>query len=137
MSVSGYQFPDNTEDYYDSNWLMISVQATLNERSWSFLDPSMLTFELAALADWFDAHGRGGGAPATLEFIEPNLSLAYDDESALRVYFELEARPPWKRNSYAGQGDIYAEFRLKREELKSAATRARAMLGAYPQRGKR
>ena len=52
LKILGYQFPHETHDPYDSNWLMISGNVGIKGQSWTFTDPCLLTTEAEALADW-------------------------------------------------------------------------------------
>jgi hypothetical protein len=52
----------------------------------------------------------------TCGFIEPNLefrALLSIDRPALRVCFDLEARPSWASSGLAGTEDIWIEFPIE------------------------
>lgn len=52
LSIIGYQFPEIQEHTYDANWLLVAIDVTSPHGSWQATDPSLETFELAALAAW-------------------------------------------------------------------------------------
>ena len=63
LNIQGYQFPGITNDYWDSNWLLIEINVSHPRGSWVKVDPSMNTFEVARLADWMDSrHADAGDA---------------------------------------------------------------------------
>ena len=45
LSILRYQFPHITTGEYDANWLIIRGHVSLDDRSWTFSDPSLTTFE--------------------------------------------------------------------------------------------
>jgi hypothetical protein len=49
LHIVGYQFPDTAGEQWDSNWLNITITATVDHRSWTSHDPSLLTMDKAAL----------------------------------------------------------------------------------------
>jgi hypothetical protein len=140
LRLLGYQFPTTTSEYWDANWLQVQIEATHPRGSWSATDPSLLTFEVASLATWLDSLAVGVSVEAEEEFTEPHLSfhlVQAEGGPALRVYFELEARPPWAPHDGAGARDLWLEFLLAELDLAAAASSLRAQLAAFPERGKR
>ena len=141
MTLVGYQFPDLETKEYDSNWLLIKIDAVHSKGQWTSVDPSLLTYEVQRLADWLAAIARGQKVDDTEEFMEPNLSfrLANLDTGArtLRVYFELESRPPWAKSDTANENDFWLEFPLGDLDLEAAARQLRDELRRYPQRAAR
>lgn len=107
LRVLGYQFPNETTDYWDANWLYVAVSVEHPRGGWSAIDPSLLTFEVARLADWFDSLAQGGPVDAEEEFTEPNLAFRLSQGGsgqALCVYFELESRPAWAGRALQPRG---------------------------------
>ncbi|MBX5491856.1 MAG: hypothetical protein IRZ14_11930, partial [Chloroflexi bacterium] len=118
LTVLGYEFPEGADDYYDANWLLVRVVARDGETTWSVDDPALLTWELDRLARWLErvAQGRFDRQP-WCSFVEPNLEFRADplpgppgDASApqvqVRVFFELELRPPHRPTRAVGQRDV-------------------------------
>jgi hypothetical protein len=138
LEIVDYQFPDEEYEEYDSNWLLVRVSASLPAGAWTVTDPCLLTYEVARLADWLDAVATGSEAANETGFVEPNLWFQVvrpgTGESCLRVYFELECRPPWAYRREAFGSDLFAEFALSDIDLHHAAESLRAQLSLYPQR---
>ena len=85
LSLCGYQF-ERVTDQWDSNWLLMQIDGSLNGRSWTTTDPCLDTFEVEALARWLLA---AADAPVTLEplgFTEPRLSFELADARGRTVY---------------------------------------------------
>lgn len=94
LGIDAYQFPENVDDAWDSNWLVVRGEAALGSQRWSFRDPCLTTFELARLADWLD-QAVAGNANEFCGFTEPNLEFRRLSDTKLRIGFSLEAQPPW------------------------------------------
>lgn len=80
LSIAGYQFPEIETGEYDSNWLGIQIHVAHARGEWTSTQPILLTNEVAALADWFDAIARGDHVEAEQHFLEPNLSFRLLDQ---------------------------------------------------------
>ena len=93
----------------------------------------LLTFEVAALADWLECVASGGSCPSEITFIEPNLSF-HQQSGALRVYFELEARPAWAASKEAPEEDLWLDFPASAEMLRVGAMALRHQLQRFPRR---
>src|SRR5262245_17587543 len=120
LRIAGYQFPDDATSDYDSNWLVVEGSVRHPRGGWLFRDPSLLTYEVARLADWLEAVAAGAESQPWCGFIEPNLSFEVAGEGAtrvLRVAFAVEALPPW-----ANFGEhVSVEFPVTGLDLISAA----------------
>ncbi len=133
LSVLRYQFPHITTGEYDANWLIIRGHVSLDDRSWSFSDPSLTTFEVRQLADWLDGLARGDEVEPHCDFIEPNLQFERTSDRAIRVSFALESAPPWSK-----PGDPWKEHGFEvliDKHLETAAGQLRAQLRVFPERG--
>jgi hypothetical protein len=133
LEILGYQFPDPRPDEYDSNWLRIKGAGACSRGHWTFVDPCLLTFEVAALADWLECVASGGSCSSEITFIEPNLSF-HQQSGALRVYFELEARPAWAASKEAPAEDLWLDFPASTEMLRVGAMALRHQLQRFPRR---
>lgn len=99
LEITGYQFPDNDDGDYDSNWLNVRVGVDSRIGTWSVTEPCLLTRELEELVE---ATGRvaDGLLDSALEvlFIEPNLAFGLrpdkDGTIAMNVDFDAECLPP-------------------------------------------
>lgn len=136
MEVAGYQFPHLEHEEYDSDWLKINIRVRLPEGSWTSTDPSLLTWEVASLAQWLESIAEGVSAESEQSFLEPNLrfELMQSEPKTLRVYFELESRPPWAPSDGAGMDDLFAEFAVNPDDLRDAASALREDLKRFPVR---
>lgn len=139
VRVMGYQFPHDTTDPWDSNWLLVSVRVVSPEGTWDVVDPCLTTWEAKHLVRWLvNAAARDPGtAPVT--FTEPNLSVMARPKPAdpnrvlVRACFELELRPPWVGG--AGGTELCVELDVGRAALARAAASLVADLVRFPQRG--
>jgi hypothetical protein len=138
LAIAGYQFPGVEDDEWDSNWLNITIYAQSERGSWSSTDPSLSTADIERLADWLDAVAEGRAQNAEMDFMEPNLSFelrrASDADVTLRVWFELESRPPWAPADAADARDLWLDLDVSKEDLRQAARDLRAQLDKFPAR---
>lgn len=134
IGVERYQFPEITDDDWDSNWLIINGNAVLDGKSWSFRDPCLTTFEVERLADWLEQVSSGGDAKAFCGFTEPNLDFERVSDAAVRIAFSLEALPPWSKRD----GDFGAiGFNIPIDDrLGAAVSSLRALLTRFPIRAR-
>lgn len=137
MEILGYQFPRLENEPYDSDWLNITIRVKHPRGSWTATDPSLLTYEVERLADWLEAIADGQRVDSDTGFLEPNLNFELrenDGTKKLRVYFELESRPSWAATDGAGMEDLWVEFSVRPEILRSAAKSLRSQLEKFPTR---
>jgi len=137
LSVVGYQFPGETSERSDANWLVISGKAKHLRGAWDFQDACLTTFELNQLADWFDGAAAGHPEPDSGYFTEPCLEFRYkaDPEPTLDVRLAYECAPPWLGDSDARMDGITLRFPVSSNDLARAAGAARALLRRFPERG--
>lgn len=138
LTLQGYQFPDGRDDPHDNNWLFVAVDVSHPKGDWRASDPSLLTWEVARLADWLESVAKGGQSSASEDFLEPTLEFHVVDEQqtkALRVLFGLELRPKWAESEVASEGDVYIDFPMTEIDLVAAAQELRRQLLRFPQRG--
>ena len=138
LKIIGYEFPHLEQEDYDSNWLNIQIEVTTPEYSWSATEPSLLTYEVARLAEWLESVDQGKPVEDEIGFIEPCLWFKLirhrDTVKSLRIHFELEYRPDWTRTEQMRQQPLFVEFPLSEIDLQQAATSLRSQLSHYPQR---
>ena len=133
LTIDRYQFPHNTNDEWDSNWLVVEGQVRLDGREWMFIDPCLTTFEVQQLADWLEAAAAGTADKPFCGFVEPNLQFDLVEARVLRVSFALESAPPW-----AEQGDDWRKHGFNvpiGPSLGDAAQALRRQLKNFPVRG--
>jgi hypothetical protein len=136
----GYQFPRFSNEPWDANWLNVRLAATVDGRSWTAEDPSLLTWEVEGLSQWLQGLADGRSVDSELAFLEPNLTFELVStnarESCLRVWFELELRPKWRRTGFVGPRDFGATLTVSAAQLAKAAVALRGQLERHPQRGR-
>jgi hypothetical protein len=139
LRVAGYQFPGFSGDMFDDNWLIVEIRAApADECPWRSTDPSLLTWEVKRLSDWLEALASGQAVEDDEKFVEPNLhfGVVERDEATItiRVYFELELRPPWFFADAAGMDDLWIDLRVDNDDLRAAAEDLRRDLARFPPR---
>jgi hypothetical protein len=140
LRILGYQYPDMETEEYDSNWLIVEGQIMHPRGGWKFRDPCLLTYEASRLAAWLESLARGSTPETEVGFIEPNISfrsVVSSAEPTLRVYFELEARPPWALSAVVGDEQCWIDFPVSEFELRRAAATLFDQLKKYPPRAAR
>jgi hypothetical protein len=138
LIIVGYQFPEIENEMYDSNWLVISIKASVPRGSWTATHPSLLTWEVKRLAEWLRAVAENEPVEPEQHFIEPNLSFSIvgrsRDSITLGVYCGYESKPPWARTGTATLEDHQVVLKVTPDDLKSAAESLRAQLSRFPPR---
>ena len=139
LEVAGYQFPGFSGDVFDFNWLIVEGRvAPADERAWEFRDPALLTWEVERLSNWLGALASGQAVEDGEKFVEPNLRFEVvergGDTITIRVYFELESRPPWFFVDAAGMDDLWIDLRVDHDDLRAAAEGLRRDLAKFPAR---
>jgi hypothetical protein len=106
LAVVSYQFPGETSEYWDSNWLVIAGAIRASHRRWKFRDACLTAGEARGISTWLRSAAANEIEPSTLDpelgwspslvFVEPNLafSVAPVDGLVIRVHFSLESAPP-------------------------------------------
>jgi hypothetical protein len=139
LQIAGYQFPEQTEDFYDANWLMIRVESSIAGKRWAVCDPSLCTFEVKGLIDWLRS-GTIGSEESNLEFVEPNYRFQMLPPSSpvlmgVRVLLELEARPAWAAQNTAYHDDCWIDLECTPDVWRSLADDLEMQLARFPIRG--
>lgn len=141
LSLVGYQFPDETVDPWDSNWLLVSVRVVMRAGTWEVVDPCLTTWEAKHLVRWLVTAATRDPAAAQVSLTEPNLSVSAtavpgaDDRVVIEACFDLELRPPWPGPSEGGGGSLCIDLDVERADLARAAASLLADLVRFPQRG--
>ncbi len=136
IRLHNYQFPDSTDKDYDGNWLEIFLIVQSKLGNWQSIDPSLLTWEVQEIIDWFkDLSLDKEPKYKDLDFIEPNLSIKLMNEvksqtKRIRVVFDLESRP----KSANDEIEYFVEINLTNQELDKAAKDFEVDLSKFPER---
>lgn len=139
LRVAGYQFPELKHNDWDSNWLIVKIRTVpVDDPGWQSTDPSLLTWEVEHLSGWFESLASGQTVEENEDFVEPNLrfeAVAKDEDTiTIRVYFELESRPPWFFANVAGMNDLWIDLQVDSDDLRAAAEDLRRDLTTFPPR---
>jgi hypothetical protein len=136
LVIANYEFPNSDDKEHDGNWLNIYLNVKSKQGYWQTIDPSLLTWDVQAIIDWFNQLSQNQKPKWNeLEFIEPNLSFKLEnkpmDESKLiSIHFDLESRPKSAKDNV----DYYVECRFNNVELKAVAIELQKELIKYPKR---
>jgi hypothetical protein len=134
VRIAGYQFPDINDDEDTSNWLNVEVSLEGFGQRWKSVSPSLMTWELEILADWFKDIFRGNNSFDDIGFIEPNLRfrLMKRDEDTLhiRTTLSLECKPSWWSDA-----DQYTfDLSVDASQIKGAIENLKGQMRHFPQR---
>lgn len=76
LRITNYQYPASLDRDQDGNWLNIYLKVESKVGNWQTVDPSLTTWEIQELIDWFNDLANNTKPKWTdMEFTEPNLSL--------------------------------------------------------------
>ena len=133
----GYEHPNVTEDWWDSNWLIVNGTVATPESSWRFVEPCVTTFELAGLAEWLQTVRRGMPSSSEYAFAEPNLVFSWSRLPApvLRVRFSHASAPPECTDVDQRSRGVTLEFPIDELNVDGIVGELRNALIEYPIRG--
>jgi hypothetical protein len=133
LRLVDYQYPHIENEYWDANWLFVSIRVTSPIASWTHTDPCLMTAEARDLANWLGDVAFNRQSRTRLFFIEPNLSFEFVGRDAdiceLRLYFALESSPP---GIEAYSDEFFLSFTMTAEALRLAANQLCASLRSFP-----
>lgn len=151
LSPIGYQFPDITDDQWDSNWLMIRGTARTPDEEWTFEDPAMLVHEAVAFGVWLHDVAAGRASlieddkdshvwPGATQNLEPNIGLGLVESTkgsaTLRIFLRAESGPPRvQRDDQLSDMDFSFDLTTSRDAIEHAAEEWDAELVKFPERG--
>ena len=136
LRVTNYQYPDNNEGDWDSNWLNLYLKIDSKCGKWQTIDPSLTTWELQELTNWFNILSENHEPEhKQIQFTEPNLSFEligkYDNlEKNIRIKFELESRP----KSATDDKDYFVDIKAENKELRRISEELQKETEKYPKK---
>ena len=134
IKITNYQYPASLNRDWDGNWLNIYLKVESKVGNWQTVDPSLTTWEIQELIDWFNDLAKNTKPKWTdMEFTEPNLSLYLQNDfndinKLIRIKFDLESRP----KSATEDKEYYVDFEANNSELKRLANDLTSELKKYP-----
>lgn len=136
LKITNYQYPDINDGDWDGNWLNIYLNVKSKVGHWQTVDPSLTTWEVQELINWFATLSKNSRPEYTdMSFTEPNLSfeLLNDfnaDKKAVRIKFNLESKP----QSVIDDKEYFVDIIADNIELKRISTELKNELDKYPER---
>lgn len=136
LKIVNYEFPSKSNDIWDNNWLNIYVKVSSEVGNWQTVDPSLTTWEMRELIDWFEALAQRSTVKLQqLSFTEPNLSfeLLVGENNKLimfRIKFDLESKPQNATNNK----EYIVDCSVDNRELKRIANDLKSELEKFPER---
>jgi hypothetical protein len=135
LQLIDYQYPHIENEYWDANWLLVSIRVNSPVASWTHIDPCLMTAEARDLANWLGDVAYNRQSRTRVLFIEPNLSFEFvvrnADTCELRLYFALESCTP---GIEAYSDEFFLPFSVTAEALRLAANRLCASVHNFPVR---
>mgnify|MGYP000877068868 CR=1 FL=1 len=132
FSILNYQFPEGNNNEYDRNWLMINIIAKKNDLEWTKSDPSLLTWEVKEIINWFSLLSKNNNPKnKELTFIEPNIVFEYnknENDYEIKIKFAFELLP----NGWNQEKECFLIFKLSSSELKMISYEFKNELEKYP-----
>lgn len=117
LKIHNYEFPDTLNKDHDANWLDICLKVENADWKWETIDPSLLTWDVEALIEWFRTIAKSQ-KPEKNErtFLEPNLSFYLlndytEKEHTFKIRLDAECIPPFAK------GEIGSSFIFKADKV--------------------
>lgn len=136
FKISNYQFPNNNNGDWDGNWLNIYLKVDSKLGKWQTIDPSLTTWEVQEIIDWFNKLSKDNEPEYRLmTFTEPNLTLELlnkptDKKKLIRINFDLESKPKSAKDDKA----YYVDLLTENKELNEIVDGLKKELNKYPER---
>ena len=107
--VLGYEFPEKGKkgDTYDANWLVVQIDYSDDQLTFSEKDTCLLSFELQDLTESIDDVLVGKETGLLMTFMEPNLTFAITQVGevyAVQIRFVYDTSDGLWKDVYISQG---------------------------------
>ncbi|MBR6756245.1 MAG: hypothetical protein IKM15_04790 [Peptococcaceae bacterium] len=100
--INGYQYPNNHENYYEANWLNMTLTLKTPEYQWSTTAPAMLACEMYRFIDWLQAIAENRATSNFFDCEEPMIYFSLDEVTDFGYIFtfhlSLDFNPPQNNN---------------------------------------
>lgn len=136
LKITNYQFPNTSDFGWDGNWLNIYVSVNSKLGHWQTVDPSLTTWEVQELINWFDILSKNLQPEySNMSFTEPNLSFELLNDlgagkKIFRIKFDLDLRP---KTASVDKG-YFVEVVADSFELARISNELKNELSKYPER---
>jgi hypothetical protein len=135
LKITNYQCPDIKSGDWDGNWLLIYLKVKSNLGHWQTIDPSLTTWEVKELINWFTDISKDKRLKYNpISFTEPNLSFEHlghnENRYVIRLRFDLESRPQLAEDNK----DYFVDFEYNQLEIKQIVVDLTKELNNYPER---
>ena len=98
LLVEGYQNPDVAQNYFEANWLMISLKVQTPQAQWQAKAPAILSNELNRFIAWLQAIGEDVAQNRFFDFEDPSLYVCMTERTnhtiILEFHLHLDFRYP-------------------------------------------
>ena len=133
IKILGYQYPDNSNNEWDANWLRIYLNVKSNVGQWQTVDPSLTSWEFKQLTEWFaDLASDKKTIQNEITFTEPNLSFYIikkpGDRKIIQIRFDLESRP----QSSSDDKDYFIDFNFSKQDLATISADLKKEYDKFP-----
>jgi hypothetical protein len=102
LMIEGYQHPDASQNYFEANWLMVTLSVCTPEAAWQAKAPAILASELNRFIDWLQALEDNRAENRFFDFEDPMLYICLQDRTAhiitLEFHLHLDFRCPQEQN---------------------------------------
>lgn len=133
LEIEGYQYPEEPQNYFEANWLMVDLSVRTPKAQWQAKAPVILASELNCFLDWLQAVGENTAANRFFDFEEPTLYVCLTERTAhavtLEFHFHLDFRCPEEE-----QHETRVAVVLTLAELDSWIRHLKQYAEAYPVR---
>jgi hypothetical protein len=112
FSIVGYQYPYQIKTFWD-DWIIIHINASTPQGSWTIEDPCMTVFEAKRLVDWFEEIFLGFPHQLSCGFTEPYIefeNITQSDEQLLRIIIRSRFLPPWQKRMPDSDNEIFLDI---------------------------
>lgn len=135
LRILGYQYPTGVNNDWDENWLRIYLDVKCNVGFWQTVDPSLTTWEVHELIEWFSNLSQNREVKFTeIIFVEPNLSFVLLEKSenlkTIQIRFDAESKP----QSADEDSEYFVNFQFSNQELAKIAVDLNDELSKFPVR---
>jgi len=89
LMVESYQYPENPHNFFEANWLMVTLSVRTATMEWQAKAPVILSNELNCFIDWLQAVGEDVAQNRYFDFEEPTLYVKLLERNAHAVTLEF------------------------------------------------